>query len=143
MIVTGDEISGYEYQIFATPDKDGNREMAAVANYRTAVSNYLYFTNPNLDIDATSTNSSDAWLCENLIYNEETEFYNYLSCEEGGVYFTLEPQEVVCYTICVWFEGSDADHNNSIIGGGIEFSIKFETEEYVKYITENKEIENN
>ena len=101
MIVTGDEISGYEYQIFATPDKDGNREMAAVANYRTAVSNYLYFTNPNLDQDATSTNRKDAWLCENLIFDSETNFYNYLSCDEGGVYFTLDPQEVVCYTICV------------------------------------------
>ena len=142
MIVTGDEISGYEYQIFATPDKDGNREMAAVANYRTAVSNYLYFTNPNLDQDATSTNRKDAWLCENLIFDSETNFYNYLSCDEGGVYFTLDPQEVVCYTICVWFEGSDPDHNNSIIGGGIEFSIKFETEEYVKYMSEEKEIEN-
>ena len=155
MIVTGDEISGYEYQIFATPpkdsegnviiDEDGNiaQEMAAVANYKTAVSNYLYFADPNSNGSATSTNPDDAWLCENLVYNSETNFYNYLSCEEGGVYFTLAPQEVVCYTICVWFEGSDDDHNNNIIGGGIEFSIKFETEEYVKYISEEKEVENN
>ena len=136
MIVTGDDMSGYNYQIFATPDKDGNKEMAAVADYKTSNSNYLYFTNPNLNGSATSKDSKDAWLCENLVFDSETNFYNYKSCEDNGVYITLAPQEVVCYTICVWFEGSDADHNNSIIGGGVEFSIKFETEEYVKYINQ-------
>lgn len=138
MIVTGDEMSGYNYQIFATPDKDGNQEMAAYAKSSSTEGNFLYFTNPNLDGDVTSRNDDDAWLCENLVFDSETNFYNYLSCEDDGVYFTLAPQEVVCYTICVWFEGSDPDHNNSIIGGGVEFAIKFETEEYVKYINQEK-----
>ena len=142
MVVTGDEISGYNYEIFATPDKDGNREVAAkaVSTAPGSIDGYAYFADPNSDDGVTTFVKGEAWECENLVFDSETNFYNHLSCEDDGVYFTLAPQEVVCYTICVWFEGSDADHNNNIIGGGIEFSIKFETEEYVKYITEEKEV---
>ena len=49
----------------------------------------------------------------------------------------------MCYTICVWFEGSDPDHNNSIMQGGISFTVEYETEEYVIYICEReKQLQN-
>ena len=67
--------------------------------------------------------------------------------EEGtvlsGEYYTLAPNDTVCYTILVWFEGSDPDHNNTIIGGGISFSIDYETEEYLHYLSELRKAENN
>lgn len=150
MIVTGDEISGYNYQIFATANRaTGKKEVAAFKEYRTATSNYQYFIDPNVNINQTGSESiDDAWLCDYLIEDEETGYYHYYSCQRkdngeiiDGSMYQLEPGESVCYTICIWFEGSDPDHNNSIIGGGITFSINYETEEYLEYLYKTKKEE--
>lgn len=147
MIVTGEEYlkpdgTKYNYQIFATPDKEGKQEVAANRKVSSASYNgYEYFTNPNKEGEVATRDSKDAWLCENLIKDKKTGFYNYFSCvrsETGevldGEMYKLEPGETVCYTICIWFEGSDPDHNNDIIGGGIKFNVKYETEEYLEYM---------
>ena len=153
MIVTGDESTGYTYQIFATANKEtGEREIAAIKKQKTATSNYAYFIDPNLGREEySSPNKEDAWLCENLVKDEETGYHHYYSCtrsENGeildGEMYKLEPGESICYTIAIWFEGSDDDHNNSIIGGGITFSINYETEKYLEtlYILSAEEKKN-
>ena len=149
MLVTGEADTGYEYQIFATPNEDtGEQEVAASKKVHTATgAKTYYFTNPNLNGEVESENSEDAWLCENLIKDLKTGFYNFFSCtisENGeildGQMYALDPGDSMCYTICIWFEGSDPDHNNDIIGGGITFSINYETEKYLKtkYFQSNK-----
>ena len=161
MIVTGDEYitndqtQNYHYQIFATPDKEGNQVPAATR--RVSTSTFIgdeYFTNPNDKKEVASRDIEDAWLCENLTKDSKTGFYHYYSTmfseskEEFNnekalkeMLYKLEPGETVCYTICIWFEGSDLDHNNSIIGGGIKFSVNYETMEYLqlKHYEESKQ----
>lgn len=148
MIVTGEADTGYDYKILATPNKEtGEGEMAAYRELRTATSLYEYFTDPNKNSNEVSSNrAEDAWICDNLVKNEENGFYNYFSCERSatgeivsGEMYKLEPGESICYTICIWFEGSDPDHNNSILGGGIEFSINYETEEYLVALYKEKQ----
>jgi hypothetical protein len=142
MIVTGEEDTGYNYQIFATPDEAGNSEVAASKEVRNATfAGTMYFTNPNTSDNDSTKEYDEAWKCTNLTKDEKTGFYHYYSAvlaETGevleGEYYALEPGQSACYTICIWFEGSDKDHNNSIIGGGIEFSINYETEDYLKYL---------
>lgn len=81
----------------------------------------------------TTKDINKAWKCTNLKYNSLTTFWNYQSCkvnEENkyveGISYKLSPGEITTFSLCVWFEGSDFDHNNSIIGGGITFSINYE-----------------
>lgn len=134
----------YDYQIFATANtKTGKQEFAATKEKNTAtthvLNNTVYFTDPNTSTECESESDGDAWLCKNLVRDSETGFYHYYSCTRSdngeildGQMYKLEPDDSVCYTICIWFEGSDPDHNNSIIGGGISFSINYETEGYLK-----------
>lgn len=147
MIVEGNSVSGYDYQIFATPNKEtGEKEVAAVREQRGSSGvTYEYFTNPHIIGDNVTTNKQEAWLCNKLEVNSNTGFYQYTSCDVdqdgklvSGEYYEIQPGETVCYTICVWFEGSDPDHNNDIIGGGISFSVDYETEDYVIYLCERE-----
>lgn len=141
MFVSGDD-NNYNYQILATANKEtGEKEIAATREVKTA--SYLgpgYFTNPNLvDVDYhTTLNKEEAWLCDKLEMNAETGFYQYQSvvvAPDGkvisGDWFELAPGASTCYTVCIWFEGSDPDHNDSIKGGTLSFSISYETEAYV------------
>lgn len=147
MIVTGKTVEGeknLDYKIFATPNKLTNKEEYAATRIKSTSSGDVteYFTNPQSTTNNATEDFNLAWLCEKLLVNEDTGFYHYTSCDvddEGnlvsGEYYKIGPGETLCYTICVWFEGSDPDHNNSIIGGGISFSVDYETKEYVKYWT--------
>lgn len=81
----------------------------------------------------TTKDINKAWKCTNLKYNSLTTFWNYQSCKVdennkyvSGLSYKLAPDEVTTYSLCVWFEGSDFDHNNSIIGGAITFSINYQ-----------------
>lgn len=145
MIVTeitkADGTIAYDYQIFATPNKTtGESEYAATKEKKTGLDIItLYFTDPNTSDTCESENERDAWKCDDLVKDDKTGFYHYYSCtrsENGeildGQMYKLEPDDSVCYTICMWFEGSDDDHNNSILGGSITFSINYETEGYLK-----------
>ena len=169
MIITESADGTLNYQVFATPstgayfvndpqyagggyvDFDpanvGKNEIVAYKEASTAngpVKEYIG-TNGGLTYD-----EKDAWRCTNLTLDNNHGFYHYASCEldekgtpTSGEYYKLEPGETTCYTILVWFEGSDPDHNNQIIGGGISFSIDYETEEYLKYLYELRKAENN
>ena len=144
MFVTGEE-GNYQYQILATPNKETNeKEVAASKKVSNATYNGLgYFVNPNLINDQlhTTLNLEEAWLCDKLEINPANGLYQYTSCEvdangnvTSGEWYMLLPGASTCYTICVWFEGSDPDHSNAIIGGGISFTVSYETEAFVKYM---------
>lgn len=147
MIVTEDNQNPgrYDYQIFATANKETfGKEVAAYKNIKSATTDKEYFTDPNKsDINISSRDIKDAWMCDLLTVNPETGYYNFVSGKlnknndeitKTGEWYKLEPGQSTCYTICVWFEGSDPEHNDSIIGGGISFTINYETEDYVNYI---------
>ena len=151
MIVEGNSVIGYDYQIFATPNRTtGEQEIAATREVKGSTIRYEYFTSPQYKGGGVTDNVNDAWLCNKLEVNPYTGFYQYTSCDvdkdgklKSGNYYEIQPGETVCYTICVWFEGSDPDHNNSIIGGGISFTVDYETEDYVIYLCEReKELQN-
>lgn len=151
MIVEGNSITGYDYQIFATPNKTtGEKEIAATREIKGSTVRYEYFANPYNLGGSVTDDVNNAWLCDKLEVNPNTGFYQYTSCDvdtdgnlTNGEYYTILPGETVCYTICVWFEGSDPDHNNNIIGGGISFTVDYETEDYVIYLCEReKELQN-
>lgn len=167
MLVSGDSVSGFNYEVFATPvveydvynkrvlDENGNTvykdeaEIAAWTYKTTATMNEkLFFANPNTAKVLQTKIEEEAWRCTNLELDSETMFWHYYSLKidkdgyiynrnneqltsesmltkENGVY-ELQPGQSECYTFCVWYEGSDPDHNNSIKNGGMEFTINFE-----------------
>lgn len=99
-------------EMFAQPADDGNQEKAST-KFKGSTS---YVENP--------LNPNEDWLCTNLELTENNNWYydSYL-CDE--IVLTLAPQEVKGYSVCVWYEGSDPNHTNSIIGGYITFNITF------------------
>lgn len=138
MIVTGDEETGYYYEIIATPNLKTNEEEIA-ATKMINNSSYIgpaYFTNPNLLNENSETlNIKEAWRCKKLLLDQESNFYRYLSANNNeGSWYNLSPGQSTCYTICMWFEGSDIDHSNEIIGGGVSFTVSYETKGYVDYM---------
>lgn len=98
--------------MYAQPSSDGTQEKAAT-RFRGSLD---YVKDPN-------DNSKD-WLCTSLTLSEKSNWF-YDTNETDGIVFELKPQEVVGYVVCVWYEGSDPDHNNSIIGGYITFNVTF------------------
>ena len=158
MIVTEDNQNPgkYHYQILATQNTETfEREVAASKEVSTATyKGPEYFTNPNKsDINISSRDIKDAWLCDKLMVNPDTGYYNYISGQlyenkttgetyQSGVWYKLEPGQSTSYTICVWFEGSDPNHNDNIIGGGISFTISYETQDYVQYVEIDSKKEN-
>ena len=151
MIVEGNSITGYNYQIFATPNKEtGDKEVAAGRKVNGSSECYEYFADPYSLGGSVTDDVNNAWLCDKLLVNPTTNYYQYTSCEVdadgnlvSGEYYEIQPGETMCYTICVWFEGSDPDHNNDIMKGGISFTVEYETEEYVIYLCEReKQLQN-
>ena len=166
MIITEGSDGQLNYQVFATPttgntyiydefggyykydeSKEGLQENVAYRETETAAGPVKQYITPDGGVTDYETS---AWKCTNLNIDGYGGFYHYTSCEVNdagtvlsGEYYALAPGETTCYTIFIWFEGSDADHNNTIIGGGISFSIDYETEEYLKYLSELRKAENN
>ena len=62
--------------------------------------------------------TNEDWLCENLTQDTDGSYYY----EE---ILTMNAGDVIGYCTAVWFEGSDPDHNDAIIGGYISFDITF------------------
>lgn len=38
---------------------------------------------------------------------------------------TFNPGDILKVTVAVWYEGTDADHSNAIMGGGVKMDMKF------------------
>ncbi len=100
--------------MYAQPADDGSQEKLAT-DYRGSLN---YVKDP--------TNPEEDWLCKNLELTENNNWY-YDSNITDGLVLELESGEVKGYTICVWYEGSDPNHCNDIIGGYITFNVTFST----------------
>lgn len=98
--------------MFAQPASDGSNEKVATKY----VGSDSYVSDPdNPDLD---------WECISLSVTDSGKWY-YDSYELENTSFELKAQEAVGYCICVYYEGSDPDHNNDILGGYITFNISF------------------
>ena len=132
MIVTENETKEFNYSILSFSN-DGNKEIAASKN--VVESDYIgpiYMTNPNLTSTLTTKNIEEAWLCEPLVVDKETGFYNYFSTVSNmDELYILKPNEMMSFTICFWLEASDKEHQNEIIGGSVSFSVIYETLDYM------------
>lgn len=132
MIVTENENKELKYSILSVSNDD-NKEIAASKNIVEA--DYigpLYMTDPNLTNTLTTKNIEEAWLCEPLVMDIETGFYNYYSTVSNmDDLYILKPNEMMSFTICFWLEASDKEHQNEIIGGSVSFSIIYETLDYM------------
>ena len=93
------------HQMFAQPKADGSAE-------------YVATKHKGGDTYVSSPTGEDNWLCTNLVVGEDGWYY-----ESAPV--QLDAGEVVGFTFAVWYEGSDPDHTNAIIGGYIAFELEF------------------
>lgn len=93
------------HQIFAQPKADGTAEYVAT-KYKGSSE---YVSSPTGELN---------WRCLNLVVGSDGWYY-----ESDPV--LLNPGEVKAFTFAVWYEGSDPEHSNAIIGGYIAFEIEF------------------
>lgn len=98
--------------MYAQPASDGTQEKAAT-KFRGSST---YVSDPK---DETKD-----WLCTSLQLSENNNWF-YDTNETDSIVFELNPQEVVGYCVCVWYEGSDPEHTNDILGGYITFNVTF------------------
>lgn len=101
-----------EKTVYAQPDAYGMKEKVATA-FRGADSYY-------------KDESGNDWTCENFKKDESGNWY-YDSLEFENVTYCLKPQEIQSIVIAVWYEGSDKDHSDAIVGGSYSLSVTFET----------------
>ena len=72
---------------------------------------------------------NEDWLCKNLHLNEKSNQWYYDSQEhevdeERKTYF-INPGEAIPYVIAAWYEATDPNHNNDILGGHLSFDVTF------------------
>ena len=108
--------------------EEGSEEYVAacVTGDYTNTPDTILFKNPNKGYE------EENWKCKNLILRDLEDggtqwSYDTKTCEKEQVnqVFSLDPGEQVAYVIAAWFEASDPNHNNSIMGGYISFSFTF------------------
>ena len=93
------------HEMVAQPGANGDREY--VATKGKGSSEYVK--------DA----SGNDWLCTNLRQNSDGVWYY-----ESEVSF-LQPTEACGLCVAAWYEGSDPNHNDSIIGGYFTYNLEF------------------
>lgn len=54
-----------------------------------------------------------------------TEAFTSLAVVTSQQYYMFQVGEVKKFTIVLWYEGEDADHNKNIVGGGVKFDMVF------------------
>ena len=69
------------------------------------------------------------WKCVNLHYDEEREMWYYDSLvhetSEDRQVFHINPESQKAYVVAAWYEASDPNHNNEIMGGYVSFNFTF------------------
>ncbi|MGN0819407.1 MAG: hypothetical protein ACI4M6_03300 [Christensenellaceae bacterium] len=101
-----------EKTVYAQPDDYGMNEKVAAA-FRGSDAYYK------------DSNGMD-WLCENFRKDQSGNWY-YDSLEMQKTTYRLKPQEIQPIVIAVWYEGSDKNHSDEIVGGSYSLSVTFET----------------
>ena len=98
---------------------NGNAEYQAIALEKNGGGNELFATtSKGSDTYVKEPGTNTDWVCENLKQDTDGTYYY----EEV---LTMSAGDVIGYCTAVWFEGSDPDHNDAIIGGYISFDITF------------------
>lgn len=98
---------------------NGNAEYHAIALEKNGGGNELFATTAKgSDTYVKEPGTNTDWVCENLKQDTDGTYYY----EEV---LTMSAGDVIGYCTAVWFEGSDPDHNDAIIGGYISFDITF------------------
>lgn len=77
------------------------------------------FKNPNKD------KQDEDWKCTNLHYNNESKIWEYDSLVHENKVYSIAPHSEKPYVIAAWYEGSDPNHNNDIMGGFVSFEFSF------------------
>lgn len=111
-MVIRDTEGEYVQNVYAQPRSNGEQEKVSTL-FRGSDS---FVKDPN--------NIDNDWQCTNLALTENN-FWHFDSYDLQNVTFELAPEEVVGYLVCVWYEGSDPDHCNDILGGYITFNVTF------------------
>jgi len=94
------------HDIMAQPRPDGTAE-------------YLATEGKGSDTYVKDPKTGEDWVCQNLKQNDEGVWYY-----ESDISF-LQPSDACGYCVAVWYEGSDPDHNDSIIGGAFTYTMEF------------------
>ena len=106
-------------------DEEGSQEYVSscVTGDYTNTPDTVLLKNPNKDKE------SEDWKCSNLHYKEETSswFYDTLEHEtiEEEQVFEIKPGQSIPYVVCAWYEASDPNHSNDIMGGYVSFNFTF------------------
>lgn len=65
------------------------------------------------------------WKCTNLHYNSSNNTWEYDSLVHENKVYSIPPHTEVPYVMAAWYEGSDPNHNNDIMGGFVSFQFSF------------------
>lgn len=94
------------HEVLAQPRPDGTPEYLATEGKGSST----YVKDPKTGED---------WICKNLKQNADGVWYY-----ESEISL-LQPNESCGYCVAVWFEGSDNDHGDWIIGGSFVYNMEF------------------
>lgn len=110
-LIVKDTEGAKEKTVYAQPTIDGKQEKVSTMNRVDGE----YVKDPS--------NSQADWLCNSLSLDENGDWY--YDSLESSIVFELKPNEVLGYVVAVWYEGSDPDHKDSILGGYMTFNVTF------------------
>lgn len=107
LIYTGDEPNSNEYVSAIERGKYTNEEDVEL------------FKNPN------KGHEDEDWVCNNMRLNPKSNQWFYDSYEHDEISYKIKSEEIVPYVVCIWYEASDPNHNNDILGGYISFIVTY------------------
>ena len=107
LMYTGDEPDSAEYVSSIVQGQYTNDENAQL------------FKNPN------KGHENEDWKCSNLHLDPKSNQWYYDSYEHEDISFKISPGEQDPFVISIWYEASDPNHNNDILGGYVSFIITY------------------
>lgn len=110
-----DDFSRMRYTCYGKAREDGSAEQVAYDNARDG-GILKVVTDPNPDAE----DKTSPWLCTNFVLSET-------GAITSPIYYTLEPQTRVRYTIVVWIEGTDPDTVDERVGSKLTMRFGFST----------------
>ena len=102
----------WEKSVYAQPNDEGKNEPVACL---VRGSEELYKDDAGKD-----------WFCKNMAKDEQSGEWYYDSQQADNLTFTLKPMEIATYVIAIWYEGSDVNHGDQIVGGSYSMQVTFE-----------------
>ena len=124
----------YVYKVYAVANSDGEAEYVAKTfdgkEYLKDINNFdklveykqgQYMVSVD---DKLTSNIDEAWKTQILNKVEADETYSYYECLDDQI-FEIQAGDYISYTLSVWFEASDSDHNDSIKDGSITFGVEY------------------